>query len=205
MRQLLIATRNSGKLSELRSFLSDLPLKIVSLADLKIQEKTKETGKTYEENAVKKARFYARKSGLPTIADDGGIEIRALGGEPGIKSRRWVDGKAEASDEELISYTLKRLKNIPPRYRQAQFRAVLALAIPGNGVYTSEGIVKGIIAQKPIVKRKRGYPYRSLFYLPPIKKYYLEDELTPKETQKYNHRAKAIKRLKKIIQEKVLK
>ncbi|MDP3998380.1 MAG: non-canonical purine NTP pyrophosphatase [bacterium] len=203
MKKLLIATKNPAKLEEFRMFLKDLPLKIVGLADLNISDSFEETGKTFTENAKAKAMFFVKKSGLLTLADDGGIEIEALGGEPGIKSRRWLDGKTDAQDEELINYTLKRLEGVPLSKRRAQFRAVLALAIPSGEVYVSEGVIKGIIAEKPLIKRKVGYPYRSLFYLPQIKKYYFEDELTEEETQKFNHRAKALKRLEKVIKSKL--
>lgn len=199
MEKLLIATKNPAKFAEISRFLKGLPLELVSFEDLGISGFFEETGKTFTANAKAKAVFFAQKSGLPTLADDGGIEIKALGGEPGIKSRRWVDGKTEATDEELINYTLKKLAGLPPAKRQAQFRAVLALAIPGGGVYTAEGVVKGVIAKRPHLKRMAGYPYRSIFYLPQIKKYYLEDELTEEETQKYNHRAKALKKFRKII------
>ncbi|EKD64630.1 MAG: hypothetical protein ACD_50C00333G0001, partial [uncultured bacterium] len=90
MKKLLIATTNPGKLREYRDFLSDLPVKLVSLKDIGITDDMEETGKTYEENSRAKAIFYAKKSNLPAISDDGGLEINALKGEPGIRSRRWL-------------------------------------------------------------------------------------------------------------------
>lgn len=203
MKKLLVATRNPAKMAEFKMFLKDLPLEVVGLADLRINDQFEETGSTFEENAKVKALFFSKKTGLPTLADDGGIEIEILGGEPGVKSRRWLDGKTDVADEDLINHTLKRMEGVPASKRQAQFRAVLALAIPGDKTYVSEGVIKGIIAEKPLVKRKEGYPYRSLFYLPQIKKYYFEDEMTEYETQKYNHRAKALKRLEKVIKSKL--
>lgn len=199
MKKLLIATRNPAKLGEFKLFLKDLPIKVVGLADLKISDSFEETGKTFAENAKAKALFFSKKTGWPTLADDGGIEIKALGGEPGVKSRRWIDGQTDASDEELIAYTLHRLKNVPQNKRQAQFRAVLALVLPNGQIYTSEGVVRGIIHQSPNPKRMEGYPYRSLFYLPQIKKYYLENELSQDEQRLYNHRYKAVQRLIPII------
>ena len=97
MRKLLIATRNAGKLKEISNFLSDLPIKIVSLADIGIADDVIEDGETYEENSRIKALFYAKKSGLPTIADDGGIEIYALKGAPGINSKRCLTGRGTMS------------------------------------------------------------------------------------------------------------
>lgn len=201
MKKLLIATTNPGKLAEIKYFLKDLPLQLVDLADLGIKEKVEEDGRTFEENARKKAIFYAKISGLATIADDGGLEIDILGGEPGVKSRRWIDGK-EDSDEELIKFALKKLKNVPKQKRAAQLRAVLALVLPNGEVFTAGDLTRGIIARKPSQKWSKGFPYRALLYIPEIKKFYNEKELTKKEEEKYNHRGRALKKLKKIIKEK---
>ncbi|MBI5465477.1 non-canonical purine NTP pyrophosphatase, partial [Candidatus Gottesmanbacteria bacterium] len=156
MKKILIATTNPGKFAEIKYFLSDLPIKIVSLTDLEIKENVEETGKTFEENAKKKAIFYSKITGLPTIADDGGLEIDFLGGEPGVKSRRWINGK-DAGDEELINYALKKLKGVPLKKREACLRAVLALAIPGGEIFVSEGKVRGLIAKKATSLRTPGY------------------------------------------------
>ena len=98
MRRLLIATTNPGKLAEIRHFLGELPITLVSLSDLGIREKANETGNTFKENAVLKAKFYSKLSGLPTIGDDGGLEIDALGGAPGVKSHRWINGDRDDDD-----------------------------------------------------------------------------------------------------------
>ena len=203
MKRLLIATRNPGKLKEIKSALTDLAIKIVTLQDLQITEEVAEDGKTFEENAIKKARFYCQQSGLPTIADDGGLEIDILGGEPGVKSRRWIDGQ-ESADEELIAHALKKLKSVPLKKRGAQLRTVLVLAFPDGQIFASEGKVRGIIAQKQSKKRTKGYPYRSLLYLPAIKKYYHSSQLSQKEKAKYAHRVKAVEKFKKIIKERIL-
>lgn len=204
MRKLLIATTNPGKLEEIRYFLKNLPLQLVGFEELGIKEKVREDGKTFEENAKKKAVFYAKISGLPTIADDGGLEIDILGGEPGVKSRRWIGGR-ETSDEKLLMHVLKKLKDVPVKKRDAQLRVVLALAMPGGKVFTSEGKVRGIIAKKPIQARTPGYPFRSLLYIPQIGKYYHQDDLTAEENEKYNHRGKALKKLKRIISKFLLR
>lgn len=204
MKKLLIATRNPGKLKEIKNALTDLPLKLLTLKDLKISEKVIEDGKTFEENAIKKAKFYCQKSGLPTIADDGGLEIDTLGGEPGVKSKRWVGGKENPTDEELIDYTMRRLEGIPKEKREAQLLTVIALAFPDGQVFSSQGIVRGIIAERPSQEWTRGYPYRALFFLPQIKKFYTEDIFSKKERGKYAHRAQALKKLKKIIKAKLL-
>lgn len=199
MKKLLIATTNPGKLNEIKSFLKDLPLELVSLNDLGISQRATEDGISFEENSFKKATFYAKISHLPTLADDGGLEIDYLKGEPGVESRRWING-LEASDEELINFTLKKLKGLPLKNRKAQLRAVLALVLPDGKKYASEGKIRGIIAVKPYnSKRTIGFPFRSLLYLPRLKKFYNEDDLTREENLKYNHRGKALVKLRKII------
>jgi len=197
MKKILIATTNAGKLREISNFLSDLPLKIISLKDIDIIDRVEEIGKTYKENSQLKASFYANKSGLPVIADDAGIEIDALDGAPGLKSSRWL-GK-DSTEEDVIKYMLKLAKDFPDNKRRAIFKTVISFALPSGKIYSAEGNVEGIIAKKPYLKTLKGYPYRSFFYLPKIKKYYHEDQLTNKEQKEYNHRYKAIQKLKPIL------
>lgn len=199
MKTLLIATTNPGKLAEISKFLSDLPIRLIGLIEAGIHERVEETGSTFKENAITKAKFYAKKSGLPTLADDGGLEIDALGGEPGVKSHRWVHEDREDSDEDLIQYTLKRMRGLPRARRGAQLRAVLALALPNGEVHTAEGVIRGVIPVKPSATRIAGFPYRSLLYLPQINKFYNTDDLSPQENDYYNHRKKALAELKPII------
>lgn len=194
---LLIATRNPGKLEELSRFLSDLSVKLVSLSDLGITDDFEEKGKTYKENSKKKALFYAKKSGLPAIADDGGVEIDALGGAPGVKSKRWLGRKS--TEDKIIEHMKKLAEKLPNRKRGAYFRTVISFALPTGKVWSAQGKIRGIIAKKPFLKLLKGYPYRSFFYIPEIKKYYHEQELTDEEQKLYNHRYKALAFLKPII------
>ena len=191
--KLLIATTNPGKFAELKKYLEELPVKFISLADLKITEVPVENGRDFMGNAVLKAEFYSKIAKLPTIADDGGLEIFALGGEPGVNSHRWLKGK-EATDEELINYTLNRMRPFKGDQRRAQLRAVIALSIPGKKTVTSEAMISGVIAEKPSKNRIRGYPYRSLFLVTQFKKYY--DDLTDEEHEIVNHRKKALEKIK---------
>ena len=197
MNKLLIATTNPGKLREYSDFLSDMPVQLLSLNDVGIIDDVEETGKNYEENSQMKALFYAKKSGLPSIADDGGIEIEALNNEPGIRSRRWLGHNS--TDQDLVNHMIKVSKQLPENNRRAVFKLIVSLALPNGKVYSQYGEVKGIIAKKPHLKLLQGYPYRSFFYLPKLKKYYHESELTKEEMKKYNHRYKAINKLKPII------
>lgn len=199
MQRLLIATTNPGKLAEIKRFLKDLPITLVSLRDVGITDVVKETGKTFEENAILKATYYAKKSGLPTIADDGGLEIDALNREPGVKSHRWIHGDLEDEDEELIAYTLAKMKGLPRARRGAQLRAVLALALPNGTVNTATAATRGIIPEKASSVKVAGFPYRSLLYIPEIGKYYNHEQLTAAETERYNHRKLALEELKPKI------
>ena len=134
---------------------------------------------------------------MPSIADDGGIEIEALNNEPGIRSRRWLGHNS--TDQDLVNHMIKVSKQLPENNRRAVFKLIVSLALPNGKVYSQYGEVKGIIAKKPHLKLLQGYPYRSFFYLPKLKKYYHESELTKEEMKKYNHRYKAINKLKPII------
>lgn len=197
-KKLLIATTNVGKLNELKSFLSDLAVELVSLKDMGITDDVEETGKTYKENSEKKALFYAKKSNLPSIADDGGFEIDALDGEPGVRSRRWLGH--EATDDELINHMIKISKELPKNKRGASFVASVSFALPNGSVWSVDGKIRGIIPENYNLNPIKGYPFRSFFYLPKIGKYYLESELTEEELREYNHRYKAIQKLIPIIQ-----
>ena len=198
-RKLLIATTNPAKLEEIRRFLSDLSIECLSLRDVGITTSVEETGETFEENAILKAQTYAKLSQLPTLADDGGLEIDALDGEPGVHSHRWIHRDREDTDEELIQYTMEKMRGLPRAQRGAQLRLVLALVLPNGHVHTSEGITRGIIAEEPSSYRREGFPYRSLLYLPDIKKFYNHDELTAEENETYNHRRNALEKLKPFI------
>lgn len=199
--RLLIATTNSAKLAEIREFLSDIAIECVGLKDVGIAQSVEETGATFEENAILKAKFYAKLSGIPTLADDGGLEIDALNGEPGVHSHRWIHKDREDEDEELIEYTIQQLKGLPRARRGAQLRVVVALAQPDGDIHTGEGVIRGIIAEKPSSYRRKGFPYRSLLYLPELKKFYNHDELSNIENKEYNHRRKALEKLKPFIRE----
>jgi XTP/dITP diphosphohydrolase len=164
MKKLLIATTNKGKISEYREIFKelDISLELVTLKDLDINMDVEESGRTFEENAVLKAKFYFNLSSLPTLSDDAGLEIDYLNGEPGVHSRRWPGYRA--TDDELMNLALEKLKGVPEDKRGAQLRAVVGLSFPGEEkVYAFEGVLRGRIAQKPFRKTLAGYPFRSIF------------------------------------------
>lgn len=196
MKKILLATKNPGKIDDIKMHLSDLDTELVSIKDLNITEEVEEDGKTFKENALKKAEFFAEKSGLPAIADDSGLEIDALDGEPGVKSRRWLGYKM--TDQELIDETLKRLKDVKKEDRGAQFRTVVALAAPDSGVCnTVEGIMRGYITEEPSPKIIKGFPFRSIFYVPKFGK--LLVDLKEEEKRQILHRSEALNQLKPYI------
>lgn len=159
--KLLIATTNQGKIREYKHLLEHAPFELVMVEDLHIAKEPEETGSTLEENAILKAKFYFQKSGILTLADDGGLEIDALQGQPGVRSRRWP-GYA-GTDEELVQYAMEKMKEVPLQKRTARFRAVIAITNDAQDVKTFKGVQEGIIATKPYYPIIPGYPYRSIF------------------------------------------
>ena len=193
MKKLLIATGNPGKIREYKEIFKQLklPIKLISLKELRIKEKAEETGKTFRENAVIKAKLFSKLSNIPTLSDDAGIEIDYLKGEPGVKSRRWLGH--EMTDEEIINTALKKLEGVPKGKRSAQLKAVIGLNFPpGKKIYTFEGVLKGFIAKKPIKKRLKGYPFRSIFIPFGDKKYLGQSSIVA-------HRKKAVEKSLPII------
>jgi XTP/dITP diphosphohydrolase len=121
----------------------------------------------------------------------------ALNGAPGLKSHRWLG--SNTTEKDIVSHMKKIAKTLPDDNRKAFFKTVLSIAFADGRVTSFAGSVEGIIPDKPSLNYEPGYPYRSFFYIPAIKKYYFETELTPKELKIYNHRYKAIQKLKKLL------
>ncbi len=196
MQKLLIATFNKGKLEDYKFFLKNLPFKLVTLENLGITEDFEEVCETFEENASAKAEFYAKLSGLTTLADDSGVEIPFYKMAPGVHTKRW-DGVGK-NDEHYQKFILEKIKAIPKDQRKAQLRAVLALSINGE-THMSEGIIKGILTEKVYPNSDtQGYPWDRVFIIPQLNKYY--EELSDKENYKYNHRRRALENLRSVIE-----
>lgn len=187
--RLLIATGNSGKMREYSELLSGLPFELVSLKDLSISHEVDETGETFEENAWLKASEYAALSGILTLADDSGLEVDAINGEPGVRSARY-GGDACASDQDRVNLLLKNLENIPWEERTARFRCVIAVADSGGiEVTQAEGSVAGMIQYYP--QGNDGFGYDPVFYLPSYDKTLAEISL--EEKNQLSHRGNAAK------------
>ncbi len=193
--KLLIASHNSAKVSEYKQYLSDLSFDVISLSDLGVTEESPEGAETFEENAINKVKFYHKLTGFPAIGDDGGLMIDALGGAPGVKSRYWLGYKM--TDEEMLEAVMKRMKDVPPEKRTGRLVGVITLITPDGKIYTEWTQIEGVIAEKPSSKRLAGYPYRSFFYLPQLKKFYIE--LTDEEHKEINHRKVTLSKLRPYL------
>ena len=163
MRQLLVATTNAGKLREIRALLAGAPVELLSLPDLPPIEEPEETGATFEENARLKARYYAAQSGLWTVAEDSGLVIDALGGEPGVRSARFL--RPDATYPERFTEIFRRLDERPELPRRARFVSALASVDRGEVIYETTGIVEGDIAAAP--RGSGGFGYDPIFFYPP--------------------------------------
>jgi XTP/dITP diphosphohydrolase len=194
MKKLLIATNNPGKLTEYRELLADLPIELTSPATEGIDLDVEETGKSFEENAVLKARALADISGLPTLADDSGLEVMALSGEPGIYSSRYAG--PNASDADRYQKLLHKLSDVPWERRQARFRCVIAIATPQGALKTVEGQVTGRIAFEP--RGEHGFGYDPVFHLPGYDK--TMAELPQATKNQISHRADAVRQAIPVLQ-----
>jgi XTP/dITP diphosphohydrolase len=192
--RLLVATTNQGKLKEYRRLLEGVPFDIIGPADLGIAAEVAETGATFEENAILKATTLCAASGLPTLADDSGLEVDALEGEPGVRSARYAGD--DATDAQRIKFLLKKLKKVPPGYRTARFRCVIAIAMPGGKVDIFNGECGGEIALAP--KGEHGFGYDPVFFVPELNKTMAELPLEIKN--QLSHRARAAARAKVFLE-----
>lgn len=195
MVKLLIATHNPGKAKEYEELLAGLPLELTYPAQEGLDIEVAETGGSFAENARMKAAAYARVSGLVALADDSGLEVDALGGEPGIHSARYA-GRG-ASDRERYRLLLEKLREVPWEERTARFRCVIAVATPGGQVHTAEGTCEGIIAFAP--RGEHGFGYDPVFYLQEYGK--TMADLPPETKNKISHRARAAQRAREILEE----
>lgn len=162
-KRLLVATTNTGKLREIRSLLAGLPVDLVTLRDLPPIEEPEETGLTFEENARLKALYYFAHSGMTTVAEDSGLVIDGLDGEPGVRSARFL--RPDASYPERFAEIFRRLAGPPEKDRVARFVCALAVADAGHIVYEAQGTVEGEIARE--ARGSAGFGYDPIFLYPP--------------------------------------
>ena len=192
MKDVLIATRNQSKIAEISAWFQKEGIPFKTLQDFSDAPDVEETGETFEENAKLKARSYFAMTGLPSLADDGGFEIDALGGLPGVRSKRWVYEGRDATDEEIVTHTIKCLKEIPDGKRTARLRTILAL-YDGETYNCGDASIEGVVVHTP-VPFASGFPYRGLLFIPQFGKMY--GALSEEQHEAVNHRRKALEKLK---------
>ena len=187
-KMIVLATRNKGKIAEISSLLEDFPVVLKNIDDFGPMPDVEEDGKTFDENAYKKAGFYARILGLPCLADDSGLTVTALNGAPGVLSARYAG--ENATDEERCAKLLRAMEGQSDR--QAAFECVLSFAVPTGQALTYEARCEGIITERPI--GANGFGYDPLFYYPPLKKTFAQ--LTMEEKSRISHRGQALNEFK---------
>jgi XTP/dITP diphosphohydrolase len=195
---LVMATRNTGKVREMAEILRDLGVRLLSLADFPELPDIPEEGATFAANAAAKAREVARRTGLPALADDSGLEVEALGGRPGVYSARYAQdrtGGRTPTDEDNWRKLLDELRRVPWERRQARFICEIALAWPDGRLLTTHGEVQGFIALEP--KGTKGFGYDPVFWLPDYEATVAEVGLEVKNT--ISHRALALKKLPALL------
>jgi XTP/dITP diphosphohydrolase len=191
--EILLATRNPDKVKELAALLGDLGIRIRTLADFPTAPEVEEDGTTCEANALKKARETASATGLPSVADDTGLEVDALGGRPGVFAARYAG--ANATYEDNCRKLLKELAGVPPARRTARFITVAALAMPGGHTRVATGTLGGVIAEA--CAGSQGFGYDPLFFVPELGRTLAE--LTAEEKNRISHRAKAFRSMADIL------
>ena len=191
--RLIFATGNEGKMREIREILADTGYEILSMKEAGIDLDIVEDGKTFEENAIIKAKAVMEASGELTLADDSGLEIDAFGGEPGIYSSRYLGEDTSYTEKNQI--ILERMKDIPEEKRSAKFVCVIAAAFPDGQTYTTRGTMEGIIGYES--KGGNGFGYDPIFYLPELKKY--SAQLSSDEKNHLSHRGEALRKMKEVL------
>ena len=192
--QIVLATHNKGKMSEINSLLSS-SYEVLTLDHFPNIKEIPETGKTLKENAFIKARTVFEMTGLPSLADDTGLEVESLGGDPGVYSARYAGEQASYQDN--CEKLLKNMMRVPKEDREAKFRTVIAYK-DDNRELSSDGSVNGEIAQS--TKGSFGFGYDSVFYYPPLEKTFAE--LSEEEKNSISHRGRALRKFLLLFNDK---
>jgi XTP/dITP diphosphohydrolase len=190
---LLLASQNPGKLNEMRQLVEGLPFRVVGPRELGIEEAPEETGTTFIENATLKALYYAGRSGLLTVADDSGISVDALDGDPGLHSSRF--GGEGATDRDRNQLMLEKLKGLPHEKRGARFTSAVVVARGDRVLFQAQEQVEGFIAEE--MRGPNGFGYDPLFFYPPYDKTF--GEVPRAQKDEVSHRGKAFARLRAFL------
>lgn len=189
----ILASGNKGKLLEMRAMLSTLGYDVISQKDAGYDLDVEETGGTFEENSFLKADAACRASGLPAIADDSGLEVEALGGEPGVYSARYAG--ENKTDHERNMYLMEKMEGA--ENRRAKFVSCITCVFPNGDKIVSRGECEGILLRRE--QGKNGFGYDPLFYLPELGR--TMAEISPEKKNEISHRAKAIEKFGKLLKE----
>jgi XTP/dITP diphosphohydrolase len=189
---LVIATKNDGKYLEFKKMLGPTSFSIKSLLDFPNIE-IRETGLSFDDNALIKAKAVTKRVDLPALADDSGLEVQVLNGEPGIFTARYAG--EHATDEDNIEKLLDKLRDVPLAQRQARFVCSLALVFPDGKTFLEQGILEGIITLKP--RGIKGFGYDPVFFVPTLDK--TLSEVSIDEKNRISHRARALEKIKKHL------
>lgn len=193
--EVIAATNNLHKLEEIREILGRLGYKVLSLDDIGIKTDIDENGSTFKENALIKAKEICKLTGRMSIADDSGLEVFALNGEPGVYSARYAGAEGDEKDEANNKKLIEKMKDIPENKRQARFVSSIALIFPDGKQIVTEGYINGIIGYEE--KGENGFGYDPLFIIPELDK--TMAQLSSFEKNKISHRANALEKLKRIL------
>ena len=195
IKKVIFGSQNKAKISEWTELLEDV-VEILNLSEN--APKVEETGKTFLENALIKGKAYAKITGEYVFAEDGGFEIDHLKGRLGVNSRRIWGNEKEATDQEIVDFVIKSLEGVLPDKRTARLTFASVLVAPdGEVLFSERGELKGLVPEKATANLVSGYPYRSLLYLPELKKTYAE--LTQKEYNLVSHKRKIAQKLKEFL------
>lgn len=194
---IILATNNKSKVKEISEMMLGSDITFVSLADAGINVEVEETGTTFEENALLKAREICKLSGKPTISDDSGLEIDALDGAPGIYSSRFMgeDTSYDIKNNALI----EKLENVADPDRTARFRCCMALVLPDGREFVTEGAMEGIIAREP--KGINGFGYDPILFIPEYNR--TSAEFSSEEKNNISHRGEALRKMIEVIKKEL--
>ena len=195
IRELVLATRNQHKVEELVALLGDLGVTIRTLDEFPDAPDVVEDGDTCEANAVKKARAIAEFTGLPAVADDTGLEVDALGGQPGVYAARYAG--EDATYEDNCRKLLQDLMGVPREQRTARFLTIAAIALPSGGIRVAQGTLEGAIAEE--ASGTLGFGYDPVFLIPELGKTLAQ--LSADQKNRISHRAKAFTQAKGLLRE----
>ena len=193
MDKIVFATTNDGKIKEIKEILADFDVEIVSMKEMNIDVDVEENGTTFEENSLIKARAISKLTGLPALADDSGLEVDYLNGEPGVYSARYLGRDTDYDYKN--NYIIDKLKEAKDEERSARFVCVISLVLPDGREFVKKGVMEGRIGYE--IKGENGFGYDPIFYLPQYGK--TSAEISAEEKNKISHRGKALMEMKELI------